>query len=336
MSKVTSSDKSILFVEESLVSRSHRRGKEKEMRIPVGSGPMPQDWLDRLGPSGSFSRTLQEFLVSRGDFSSRMCSLNWRLKVMKSGRPYCQLQVSALPIDETASGSSVGEKTMLKTPAASEGEGGEKSSDKYWNADQPKLKLRDQVARFGQEFAHTPRTVMPLEDPEKFRARMNSKRPNDRKNGMQNLAVQIAALAPTPTTRDWKGGRSQEKMDEKGRNPMTNNLCDAVETGLAPTPTASDHKGRGPNPKQGGIDQAVKLIPTPRVGGGGPSAKEISEGNPKHRIETEIACLPVEPNGNGTGEKLPSNSANRLRLSPEFTEFMMGLKLGYTDLTVKS
>ncbi len=37
---------------------------------------------------------------------------------------------------------------------------------------------------------HTPRTLMIMEDPEKFRARMNSKRPKDRKNGLPNLAVQ--------------------------------------------------------------------------------------------------------------------------------------------------
>lgn len=36
---------------------------------------------------------------------------------------------------------------MLKTPSASEGEGGWKVADKYWEADQPKLKTRDQVGR---------------------------------------------------------------------------------------------------------------------------------------------------------------------------------------------
>lgn len=36
---------------------------------------------------------------------------------------------------------------MLKTPSASEGEGGWKVADKYWNAKAPKLKMRDQVGR---------------------------------------------------------------------------------------------------------------------------------------------------------------------------------------------
>ena len=41
------------------------------------------------------------------------------------------------------------EIAMLKTPSASEGIGGAKTDDKYWNAKAPKLKLRDQIARAG-------------------------------------------------------------------------------------------------------------------------------------------------------------------------------------------
>jgi len=36
---------------------------------------------------------------------------------------------------------------LLKTPCASEGVGGAKTDDKYWNAKAPKLKMRDQVGR---------------------------------------------------------------------------------------------------------------------------------------------------------------------------------------------
>src|SRR3990172_2395566 len=39
------------------------------------------------------------------------------------------------------------EIAMLKTPSASEAEGGWKVTDKYWNAKAPKLKMRDQVGR---------------------------------------------------------------------------------------------------------------------------------------------------------------------------------------------
>jgi hypothetical protein len=33
---------------------------------------------------------------------------------------------------------------------------------------------------------------------------------------------------PTPIARDYKGGRTPEKIVEKGRNPQTNSLADAV------------------------------------------------------------------------------------------------------------
>ena len=62
----------------------------------------------------------------------------------------------------------------------------------------------------------TPRETMIMETPEKFRARKNSKRANDRKNGMPNLAVQVKAIWPTPQSYDGKRGgpQSPEKCKE--------------------------------------------------------------------------------------------------------------------------
>jgi len=39
----------------------------------------------------------------------------------------------------------------------------------------------------------------------------------------------VNKMWPTPTTREYKGARSQEAMEKSGRNPMTNTLSDAVE-----------------------------------------------------------------------------------------------------------
>ena len=50
-------------------------------------------------------------------------------------------------------------------------------------------------------------------------------------------------LWPTPTARDWKGGRKPETLKAKGR-PITNSLPDAVRGELWPTPTARDYKGQ--------------------------------------------------------------------------------------------
>ena len=74
---------------------------------------------------------------------------------------------------------------------------------------------------------HTPRSTMIEESPEKFRARMNSKRPNDRKEGMAHLAMQAATWA-TPNTMDGMDARSPEAMKHqfsdarKGRTAPAN------------------------------------------------------------------------------------------------------------------
>lgn len=41
--------------------------------------------------------------------------------------------------------------------------------------------------------------------------------------------VRHPGLFPTPVARDYKGSRSPEAMKASGRNPLTNNLCDAIE-----------------------------------------------------------------------------------------------------------
>jgi len=65
----------------------------------------------------------------------------------------------------------------------------------------------------------TPRAVTIEETPENFRARMNSKRPNDRKNGFATLQMQVKAQAeevkkfPTPQAR-----AQQDAPAERRRN----------------------------------------------------------------------------------------------------------------------
>ena len=63
-----------------------------------------------------------------------------------------QLAVSVRPTEGTEYGLSV--NGFLKTPTASEGVGGAKTADKYWDAEAPKIKLRDQIAKVG--LLHTP------------------------------------------------------------------------------------------------------------------------------------------------------------------------------------
>lgn len=60
---------------------------------------------------------------------------------------------------------------------------------------------------------------------------------------------------PTPCSRDYKGGNRPEIVIAKGRNPLTNNLPDAVM--FFPTPTKEDYRRRGPSSKQQGLPEKV-------------------------------------------------------------------------------
>jgi hypothetical protein len=47
-------------------------------------------------------------------------------------------------------------------------------------------------------------------------------------NSIEEVPEYYMKMWPTPTARDYKGGRTPEKSAEKGRNPQTNSLADAV------------------------------------------------------------------------------------------------------------
>jgi DNA (cytosine-5)-methyltransferase 1 len=86
----------------------------------------------------------------------------------------------------------------------------------------------------------TPRVVEVDETPENFRRRMNSKRPNDRKNGFGSLTMQVKAMQKWPTPRTPSGGADCSAGETRpSGHKGTTNLEGAVR--MWPTPNASDH-----------------------------------------------------------------------------------------------
>jgi site-specific DNA-cytosine methylase len=334
---------------------------EKERMTPGGSGQQLLTYLETSSPVGASLRTCLASLVSMGDWSSTRCALTWKLKATKSGRSYFQLQQSTPRTRGTASGLSAGESIatptatdasdgirkstqqkegsrhsvtlkddimrlpMTRTPSASDGVGGVKVGPKYESAKCPKLKLRDKVAMLP-----TP-TLQESEHPQAQLTESGRRLTGNGNSHSLNLADNVAMLG-TPTTRDWKGARSREKMEEIGRNPATNSLCDQVET-MLPTPEAKNSIGYqvSHGKKYLRLGTQIQMIPTPRTSSAnGASQAKKDQGNPKRRLETEVALQTVQ-SGTGTGEMSPTKPAYRLRLSPAFGLFMMGLPMDYLN-----
>jgi hypothetical protein len=122
---------------------------------------------------------------------------------------------------------------------------------------------------------------------------------------------------PTPTTRDYKDGSAEYQRDGK---IQTDTIARAVFSG------------------------GQVLLPTTRTSmANGPTRKEIAEGNPKSRIETEVMLgetswgkfsPAIQRWETTTGRQAPDPTKpdgkdGNHRLSSKFTEWMMGLPDGW-------
>ena len=113
-------------------------------------------------------------------------------------------------------------------------------------------------------------------------------------------------MLPTPNTMEHREIKTPEQIAElKERSPGSyRNLREEVIHNL-PTPTTRDYKdGSAPHERDGEVqtdtvaraifNSGEVLLPTTRVSmGNGPTSKEIANGNPKSRIETEVMLLPT-------------------------------------------
>ena len=198
-----------LFAEDSHASPSQSQDSDKGRTMTVTSGLRCLELYESVSPAGSLART---FLGS-SEWHSTMCALIWSAKATKSGRLYYQLVPSMLTTEETESG-------LWRTPMNSD----------WKNMDTVnQLHLSKQV----KDPALWPTPTVNGN----YNARGASQKSGD---GLAT-AVKKAEMFPTPTTRDYKGGRKAETLAAKGRLP-TNSLPDLVnsqagETGpLNPTP----------------------------------------------------------------------------------------------------
>jgi len=164
-------------------------------------------------------------------------------------------------------------------------------------------------------------------------------------------------LLPTPNTMEHREIKTPEQIAElKERSPGGyRNLRESVINELMPTPKALDGvKGNLKTTQERiaaghfvdltNVAVDLALMPTTRVSmANGPTAREIDEGNPRGRIETEVMLGDVnwgkfEPairrwesviGRPAPVPTLPDGKDGAHRLSPWLTEWMMGLPEGW-------
>ena len=205
----------------------------------------------------------------------------------------------------------------------------------------------------------TPTTVQTDEPPEKMRARAEK---NGYKNGTKfgsltsqikydpRVAMQLNIdMLPTPLTRDYKGGTTAIRKDTgKVRTDALDSCVKyMVENDLLPTPRSNQVNGCDlNNPKladrnKSNLEEEIAkmvvdgLLPTPICSDGeAGGCAAIRKDTGKQRMDCLrhfAACITTELDDNGN-PKYAERDGGASRLSPLFTEEMMGFPLMWTAL----
>lgn len=140
-----------------------------------------------------------------------------------------------------------------------------------------------------------------------------------RADHQNNLTADVASWA-TPTARDWKGDYTDEALIRK----------DGKDRTLDALPTMASRFGPQAQPETGQEsppDSGRQLWPTATAGAD--SGSRNTEGSRAH-AGTSLADAAT------TGSSASGRSGNRLRLNPEFVEWLMGLPPGWTGSGVSA
>ena len=225
-------------------------------------------------------------------------------------------------------------RMLLPTPCASEGE-------KYTNTYNPDSQMGQSLsAMAGSRLLPTPQTSdcqEPLSPEQKEKYVEKWKARGIRPSAAYQLRQQaVEGLLPTPIAGDWNG---QVKGEGKGPETM---LCGVVESAakrLLPTPTARDDKNPSSpdgeriarKQRQGWTIElsdlaAMKVLPTPTTRDYQPPVNPefMTRRNGMTR-DDQLACIP-------TMLGLKKRGGITFRLSPLFTQEMMGFPFGWTEL----
>lgn len=141
----------------------------------------------------------------------------------------------------------------------------------------------------------------------------------------------VAALLPTPTARDEKNGCPQgsRRIERKMEQNYTIELNDLATMGMLPTPRANKVTdldlipSLGARGKHNLEEEIAKLLPTPTCN------DAINQSLPKSQAERNDSLVKRILTGE-MGVSVPREDGQGFRLSPLFTEEMMGFPFLWT------
>jgi hypothetical protein len=215
--------------------------KAQELQVKeVDYGQSSPELLARLDPDTLLWRTAQCSLLEDLELSLQTFP---RWGSMLNGALYpLPMLVQTISVKEF--GSEPNNETFFHTPNTTGMDGGSNS--------RKALKKRMWL---------TPRVLEVDESPENFRRRMNSKRPNDRKDGFGSLTMQVKAMQKLPTP-DASSRGPTKNYDPKAKSQSGRTLQSFVAKW--PTPMSSEHKANRQTREnhQNGLTQAVLATET--------------------------------------------------------------------------
>ena len=199
-------------------------GSKEARKMTVTSGKNISELYKRSDQPGLLAKMFLESSI----WNSTKCFLTWRVRTTPINRLLFQLVPSTPHIEGIEFG-------LLPSPRAREGNAGKPGS--VGSIHNAKRGYLDGVV---QEMWATPNAMdhLPQRSPEALHRlatthRKGRTRPS---NLREQVNEETMKMWPTPTRREYKGGRKLETLKAKGRT-ATNTLCDAVNAELGRTGT---------------------------------------------------------------------------------------------------
>jgi hypothetical protein len=285
-----------------------------------------------------------ESLVLKGDWYSNKCALIWKTKVTPSNRLLFQLAPSTRPIAATEFGLS----RIVRTKKGEEIQVGEQD---YETINKIGWHIQNGYARGCVERKKISMHKFVMGEPPKG---MEIDHINRNKLDNRRMNLRFVSKSENAHNREMGAGcvwyenrikRWRAEMRDNGRKQHLGVFLTEQEARTA-YETAKRLRVR---------EIGSGLLPTARTSmKNGASQKEVDAGNPKRRLETEIAMIPTpttrdwkgarKPETLAKAGRLPSNDLEStligtqtgLKLQPNFVEWMINFPQGWTDLAEHS